>query len=144
MPRSTSSVTHRARTKKLFKQTKGYIGQRSHILSVAKQSLHRSGMYAFAHRRKKKGDYRTLWNIRINAALKSAGLFSYSRLIHYLACANIKLDRKVLAFLAVNDAEGFKQVALEAQQAAGKADTNTVAATSTDKTDKTQKEVTPA
>lgn len=120
MPRSKSSVTHRARTKKILKQSKGYYGHRKNILSVAKQSVLRSGMYAFAHRRKKKGDYRVLWQIRINAALRELELYPYSKLIQYMKLSNIQLDRKVLAFLAVNDLDGFKQVAIEAKNIAEK------------------------
>lgn len=111
MPRSKSSVTHKKRTKKIFEQSKGYYGKRNNIYKIAKQSVLRSGMYAFAHRRKKKGDYRTLWQIRINAGLKELGLASYSRFIFYLHKANIKLDRKVLAYLAIHDIDSFKQVA---------------------------------
>ena len=112
MPRSKSSVSHKVRVKKVLKQAKGYYGKRKNIYSIAKQSVVRSGMYAFAHRKKKKGDFRRLWNVRINAALRPLGV-SYSKFINALTKSNVKLNRKVLAYLACNDLVGFKKIVEE-------------------------------
>ena len=111
MPRSTSSVTHKKRVKKVLKQSKGYYGKRKNVYSIAKQSVTRSGMFAFAHRRKKKGDFRKLWQVRISAGLQAieSGV-SYSRFIHLLKLNNILLNRKSLATLASIDPNGFKEL----------------------------------
>ena len=111
MPRSTSSVTHKKRVKKVLKQSKGYYGKRKNIYSIAKQSVTRSGMFAFAHRRKKKGDFRRLWQVRIAAGLEILEIgLSYSRLINLLKINNILLNRKSLALLASTDPNGFKEL----------------------------------
>ena len=109
MPRSKSSVTHKARVKKVLSQAKGYYGKRKNIFRIAKQSVVRSGAFAYAHRRKKKGDFRRIWTVRINAALAPYEM-KYSRFIHLLDKSNIQLDRKCLAYLAANDAQAFKAV----------------------------------
>lgn len=117
MPRSKSSVQHKARVKKVLKQSKGYYGKRKNIYSIAKQSVVRSGMFAFAHRRKKKGDFRAIWNARISAGLREHGL-NYSRFINLLGKSNIELNRKSLAHLATHEPVAFKAVVDLAKQAA--------------------------
>ena len=109
MPRSKSSVYRKARVKKVLAQTKGYLGKRKKLFSLAKQSVLRSGMFSFAHRRKKKRDYIRLWNVRINAAVREEGL-SYSQFMHGLKRVNIALNRKSLSNLAIYDEEAFKAV----------------------------------
>ncbi len=109
MPRSKSSVPKKARHKKVLKQAKGYRGKRKNLFTLANQSVVRSGMFAFAHRKKKKGEYRALWNIRISAGLGDSGL-TYSRFIHALKLANIVLDRKSLAHIAAEDPEAFQKL----------------------------------
>ena len=109
MPRIKSSITRKARVKKVLKQAKSYYGKRKNIFSIANQSVIRSGAFAFAHRRKKKGDFRALWAVRINAAAKLNGT-SYSRLINGLKKANVLINRKILSDLAINDATAFSQI----------------------------------
>ncbi len=115
MPRSKSSVTHKKRVKKVIQQAKGYYGKRKNVYSIAKQSVTRSGMFSFAHRRKKKGDFRRLWNVRINAALDKVKdlkipSFSYSKFIHQLKLANITINRKLLSLMGERDFASFKKL----------------------------------
>ena len=114
MSRVKKSVQARRRHKKILRQAKGYRGARSRTYKVAKQAVMRSGQYAYRDRRKKKGLFRSLWIIRINAAARENGL-SYSKLISGLKKADIKLDRKTLADLAVNDKEVFSLIAEKAK-----------------------------
>ena len=109
MPRSKSSVTRKARVKKILKQAKGYFGKRKNLFSIANQSVLRSGMFSFAHRRKKKRDYIRLWNTRINAAVREHGM-SYSTFMNGIKKANISLNRKSLSNLSIEDADAFKAV----------------------------------
>lgn len=109
MPRSKSSVPKKARIKKVLKQAKGYRGKRKNLFSIANQSVVRSGMFAFAGRKKKKGEYRTIWNVRISAGLEALG-HNYSSFIHALKTAKVELNRKTLAYLASEDPEAFKAV----------------------------------
>ena len=109
MPRSKSSVTRKSRVKKVLKQAKGYFGKRKNLFSIANQSVLRSGMFSFAHRRKKKRDYIRLWNVRINAAVREHGL-SYSKFVNGLKKSNIFLNRKSLSNLSIEDKEAFKAV----------------------------------
>ena len=106
MARVKRSVTARARHKKILNKAKGYYGARSRVFRVAKQAVIKAGQYAYRDRRQKKRQFRALWIIRINAAAREYGL-SYSRLICGLAKADIAVDRKMLADLAVNDKSGF-------------------------------------
>ena len=99
----------------MLKQTKGHKGVRHRLYRRAHESLIHAGMYAYAHRRARKGDMRRLWNIRVNAAARMNGL-SYSRLIHGLKLGGIVINRKILAELAVNDPDGFSQIAEAAKQ----------------------------
>jgi large subunit ribosomal protein L20 len=103
------------RRKKILKQAKGYYGLKSKGHRIAKQAVDRSGVYAYRDRRQKKRQMRGLWIVRINAAARANGL-SYSRLIAGLKAAGSELDRKVLADLAVHDAEGFARLAELARQ----------------------------
>ncbi len=106
MPRVKRGVTAHRRHKKILKQAKGYYGARSRIYRVAKQAVIKAGQYAYRDRRAKKRVFRALWITRINAGSRANGL-SYSRLIAGLKKADIALDRRVLADLAVHDKEGF-------------------------------------
>ena len=107
-------VIARRRHKKILKAAKGYYGARSRVLRVAKQAVTRAGQYAYRDRRQKKRQFRSLWIARINAAARECGL-SYSRLINGLNRANIEIDRKVLADLAVFDKSGFSALADKAR-----------------------------
>jgi large subunit ribosomal protein L20 len=108
------TVTRR-RHKKLVKQTKGFFGTRHKLFRRANEAWMKSMAYAYRDRRNKKRDMRRLWIIRINAAARTHGT-TYSRLIHDLNQADIQLDRKMLADLAVNEPEAFASI-VEAAQA---------------------------
>jgi large subunit ribosomal protein L20 len=110
MPRVKRGVTARARHKKVFKQTKGFRGRRKNVYRVAKQALMKAGQYAYRDRRVKKREFRSLWIARINAAVRELGM-SYSTFMAGLKRANIEIDRKVLADLAVSDKAAFNQIA---------------------------------
>jgi len=99
----------RQRRKKVLKLAKGYRGGRSKLFRTAADAVDKALMYAYRDRRAKKRDFRKLWIARINAGVRMNDL-TYSRLIHGLKKANIELDRKVLAELAVSDPAGFSQV----------------------------------
>ena len=114
MPRVKRGVTAHARHKKVLDKAKGYYGARSKVYRVAKQAVTKAGQYAYRDRRQKKRQFRALWIARINAAARENGM-SYSRLIDGLNKANIEIDRKVLADLAVFDAAGFSAVAEKAR-----------------------------
>ncbi len=110
MPRVKRGVTARARHKKVLKQAKGYYGARSRVYRVAKQAVIKAGQYAYRDRKQRKRQFRALWIVRINAAARMYGI-SYSRLINGLANANVEIDRKVLADIAVRDIEAFGEIA---------------------------------
>jgi len=114
MPRVKRGVTARARHKKVLGKAKGYYGARSKIYRVAKQAVIKAGQYAYRDRRQRKRQFRTLWIARINAAARENGL-SYSRMIDGLNKADVEVDRKVLADLAVFDAAGFSALAEKAK-----------------------------
>ena len=114
MARVKRGVQSKKRHKKILKQAKGYRGARSRTYKVAKQAVMRAGQYAYRDRRQKKRVFRSLWIIRINAAARENGI-SYSKLIAGLKKANIELDRKLLADLAVNDKEGFSLLTEQAK-----------------------------
>lgn len=109
MPRSTNAVASRKRRKKILEKAKGYFLSRSKVYTVAKNAVEKAGVYSYVGRRLKKRDYRALWITRINAAVRQEGL-TYSRFISKLAAANVELNRKVLADLALNNPEAFKAV----------------------------------
>jgi large subunit ribosomal protein L20 len=110
MPRVKRGTTARARHKKVFKQTKGFRGRRKNVYRVAKQALMKAGQYAYRDRRVRKREFRSLWIARINAAVRELGM-SYSTFMAGLKRANIEIDRKVLADLAVSDKAAFNQIA---------------------------------
>jgi len=110
MPRVKSGVAHHARKKKLVAGAKGARGGRSKLYKAAKETAERGMRYAYRDRRKRKGDFRRLWIIRINAAAREHGL-SYSRLMAGLAQAGVAINRKMLADLAVRDADAFAKIA---------------------------------
>ncbi|HSZ26176.1 MAG TPA: 50S ribosomal protein L20 [Cytophagaceae bacterium] len=109
MPRSVPKVASRARRKKLLKKTRGYFGARGNVHTVAKNTYEKGLQYAFRDRKAKKREYRSLWIQRINAGAREHGL-SYSKFIGLLAKAEIDINRKVLADLAMNDAKAFKAI----------------------------------
>ena len=116
MPRVKRGVTAHARHKKVLDKAKGYYGARSRVYRVANQAVIKAGQYAYRDRRQKKRQFRELWIVRINAAARENGL-SYSRLIAGLRVAEIEIDRKVLADLAVFDKPAFTAVAEKAKAA---------------------------
>ena len=114
MARVKSGATAKARHKKVLNKAKGYYGARSKLYKTAKQAVIKAGQYAYRDRRQRKRQFRALWITRINAAARLHGL-SYSRLINGLNLANIEIDRKVLADIAVHDPEGFGAIAEQAK-----------------------------
>jgi len=114
MPRVKRGVTARARHKKIIAQAKGYQGRRKNVFRVAKQAVIRAGATAYRDRRQRKRQFRRLWIARINAAARECGL-SYSRLIDGLNKADIGIDRKVLADIAVFDKAAFAEIAEKAK-----------------------------
>ncbi|GAA5525341.1 50S ribosomal protein L20 [Microbulbifer flavimaris] len=116
MARVKRGVEARRRHKKILKQAKGYYGARSRVFRVAKQAVIKAGQYAYRDRRVKKRNFRQLWITRINAQSRAEGL-SYSRLIAGLKKADIALDRRVLADLAVYDKAAFAAVVEKAKAA---------------------------
>ncbi|OGG55687.1 50S ribosomal protein L20 [Candidatus Kaiserbacteria bacterium RIFCSPHIGHO2_02_FULL_55_20] len=109
MVRVKRGVTKVKRRKNVLAQTKGYRFDRSTKERVAKEAIHHAGAHAFRHRRSKKREYRNLWTLRINAAVRPLG-FSYSKFINALKKANITLDRKSLSALAKDYPETFARV----------------------------------
>src|ERR1044072_1322564 len=109
MPRVKNGVAHHARKKKLMDAAKGGFQARSKLYKAAKENVERGMQYAYRDRRKKKGDFRTLWITRINAAARQHDL-SYSRLVAGLRKAGVEINRKVLADLAVHDVEAFAKI----------------------------------
>ncbi len=116
MARVKRGVQASARHKKIMKKAKGYYGARSRTYRVAHQAVIKAGQYAYRDRRQKKRQFRALWIVRINAAARMSGL-SYSRFMNGLKKANITVDRKVLADLAVHDIAAFGQFAEKAKAA---------------------------
>ena len=110
MPRSTGAVAGRRRRKKILKQAKGYWGRRSKTYRTAAEAVDHAQRYAYRDRKVRKRDFRRLWIIRINAAARSHDI-SYSRFMDGLRKANVALDRKQLAEMAVRDAEAFAELA---------------------------------
>ncbi len=110
MPRTKNVVASQERRKRIRQKAKGYFGGRSRLLRTARDAVRRAASYSFAHRRKRPGDFRRLWIIRINAACRLNGL-SYSKFIHGLNQIDVQIDRKMLADMAVNDPGAFKTLA---------------------------------
>ncbi|MGE5666482.1 MAG: 50S ribosomal protein L20 [Betaproteobacteria bacterium] len=109
MPRVKRGVTARARHKKVLAQTKGFTQRRKNVYRVAKQALMKAGQYAYRDRRARKRVFRALWIARINAAVREQGM-TYSAFMAGLKKAEIEIDRKVLADMAVLDKPGFAAV----------------------------------
>jgi len=116
MARVKRGVVAKARHKKVLDKAKGYYGARSKVYRVAKQAVIKAGQYAYRDRRQRKRQFRALWITRINAAARLHGM-SYSRLINGLHRAEIDIDRKVLADIAVHDPDAFGAIAAEAKAA---------------------------
>ena len=109
MPRSVNAVASRARRKRILKQAKGFYGKRKNVYTVAKNVLEKGLQYKYVGRKLKKREYRALWIARINAAVRAEGM-TYSQFINKLNQKGIGLDRKVLADLAMNEPETFKNL----------------------------------
>ncbi len=109
MPRSKNAVASRARRKRILKQAKGFYGKRKNVYTVAKNVLEKGLTYSYVGRKLKKRDYRSLWIVRINAAVREEGL-TYSEFINKLKVKGIELDRKVLADMAMNNPASFKEL----------------------------------
>jgi len=109
MPRARNLVASRRRRRKILKQAKGYWGRRGNVYTVAKHSVEKGMQYAYRDRRARKRQFRRLWIARINAAARQNGT-TYSRLINGLKKADVTLNRKVLADLAVHDKDAFTAV----------------------------------
>ena len=116
MARVKTGVTTRRRHKKILKMAKGYYGAKHYRFRNANQAVMKSGMYAFVGRRDKKSNFRKLWIVRINAAARMNGL-TYSKLISGLKKANVTINRKMLAELAVSDSKAFAELAEIAKKA---------------------------
>ena len=112
MPRSKNAVASRARRKRVLNQAKGFYGKRKNVYTVAKNVVEKGMTYMYVGRKLKKRNYRQLWIARINAAVRAEGL-TYSEFIHKLNEKGIDLDRKVLADLAMNNPESFKNLIAE-------------------------------
>ena len=116
MPRVKRGVTARARHNKVLSRAKGYQGARKSVFRVANQAVMKAEQYAYRDRRQRKRQFRSIWIVRINAAARMHDL-NYSRLINGLDMASIQVDRKVLAYIAINDPEAFAVLAGKAKQA---------------------------
>ena len=109
MPRTTKSVTAKAKHKKILSKTKGHYGARSRLYKTAKQSNIKSLQYSFRDRKNRKRSFRSLWIARINAASRGLGT-PYSVLINSMAKKNINLDRKILSEIAISDSAAFEKI----------------------------------
>ena len=120
--RATRGAARNRAKKRIFKAAKGFVGGRRRLLKTAKETLLRAGMFAFRDRRTKKRDFRRLWIIRLSAAAEMRGL-RYSRFIHGLRLAEIRLDRKSLSELAIHDPETFDAIIALVRTELDRADT---------------------
>lgn len=109
MPRSVNAVAARERRKKILKRTRGYFGSRKNVWTVAKNTWEKGQQYAYRDRKTKKRNFRNLWIVRINAAVRVYGM-SYSQFMGKISANNIEINRKVLADLAMNQPEAFKAI----------------------------------
>ncbi len=116
MARVKTARTTRARHKKVIKQAKGYFGAKHYRYRMAKQAVMKSGMYAYVGRKDKKSNFRKLWITRINAAARANGV-TYSNLIAGLKKANVTINRKMLAEIAVSDPKAFTEIVEVAKKA---------------------------
>jgi large subunit ribosomal protein L20 len=117
MPRATNAVARKRRKKKVLDRAKGYFGRKHSSYRFANEQLMRSDAYAYRDRRVRKRDFRRLWITRINAAARQEGM-SYSQLMNGLKKADIDVNRKMLADIAVNDPDGFRRFVELAREAA--------------------------
>jgi large subunit ribosomal protein L20 len=117
MPRATNAVARKRRKKKVLDRAKGYFGRKHSSYRFANEQVMRSDAYAYRDRRTRKRDFRRLWITRINAAARQEGM-SYSEFIHGLQKAEVDVNRKMLADIAVNDPEGFRRFVELAREAA--------------------------
>jgi large subunit ribosomal protein L20 len=116
--RTVKGAARNQAKKRLFRKVKGFVGARRKLVRTAKETLIRAGVYAFRDRHNRKREFRKLWIIRINAAVRERGM-RYSEFICALNKAQIGLDRKILADMAVNDPAAFDQVVAAAKEAIG-------------------------
>ena len=116
MPRAKRGNKRLERRKKILKLAKGYRGTKSKLYRSAKESVERGLNFAYTGRKLKKRDFRSLWIVRIGAAARLNGI-NYSQLMHGLKLAGLEFDRKVLADLAVNQPDAFKEIAVQAKNA---------------------------
>ena len=118
MPRARKGAASRRQRKRIFKAAEGYVGGRRKLLRTAKETVMRAMRYATRDRKVRKREFRALWIVRLNAAARNRGL-TYSRFIQGLKKANITLDRKLMAEIAVSDPAGFDQIFAKAKEALG-------------------------
>ena len=116
MARVKRGVTTRAKHKNILEQAKGYYGRRKNTIRVARQAVEKAGKYAYRDRKVKKRSFRALWIQRINAATRAEGL-TYGQFMHGLKLAGVELDRKVLADIAMHEAEAFSAIIAQAKAA---------------------------
>jgi large subunit ribosomal protein L20 len=116
MARVKRGVTTKARHKRILEQAKGYYGRRKNTIRIAKQAVEKAGQYAYRDRKVKKRSFRALWIQRINAAVRAEGL-TYGQFMHGLKLAGVDLDRKVLADIAMHEAEAFSTIIAQARGA---------------------------
>jgi large subunit ribosomal protein L20 len=116
MPKAQNIGATRKRHQRVLRKAKGYFGNASRLYRYAKQAVDRAGVYAYAHRRDRKNDFRSLWIVRLNAACRERGI-NYSRFIAGLKVAKIDLDRKQLSELAINDTAAFDVLVKRAKEA---------------------------
>ncbi len=116
MPRATNGPASRKRRKRVLLRAKGFRGFRSKLYRYAKDAVFKARQYEYRDRKKRKGQFRRLWIQRINAGVRAEGL-TYSRFIEGIKAANIDIDRKVLADLAVHDEAAFKAIVAQAKAA---------------------------
>jgi len=114
MPRVKRALIRRKRVSKLFKASKGYFGGRKNLIRTAVNAVQKARQYQYRDRRARKGDFRRLWVMRINAASRIHGL-SYSRFIGGLKKANVEVNRKMLAQIAIEDPQGFSDLVVTAR-----------------------------
>lgn len=115
MPRTTAAVPRHSRKKRLLKSARGNYGARSKRFRSAKETMLRAGNYAWAARRQRKGDFRSLWITRLSAACMSYGI-NYSRFIYGMNKAGIALNRKILSEMAINDPQAFELIVTSSKQ----------------------------
>ena len=116
MARVTNAPSSRKRRKKVLKYAKGYFGNKSKLFRYAKEAVQHAWQYAYRDRRKKKGEWRGLWIVRLSAACRNAGM-TYSRFMEGLKAAHIELDRKILSDLAIRDEIAFAALVKKSQAA---------------------------